>query len=785
MRKIILLVVVISFSISNLYSQSVDYDALVKKIALAVKTSSFSNNNKWVNSQNSNGSWSDLNYGYISKSKAKKATHLNRLLCIASQCVRKGDSKYGNANYKEAVKKGLQYWYSSNTTHFNWWYNYIKWPQQMGEILILMREFPGFIPLTGSSGITESKIISLFKPQSVTQITSHGQGANAVDISTHFIYRAALTKDFSMLNATRNKLYSILTKNIKSDLCYQDHGPQLQISSYGLVFSKGVIELAYYLSETPIKFDTSDDKFAVFLDFIKKVQIPAIRGRYWDFSVNGRSVTRNKVLRASLNYIKRIVDGNIDSDNRDYYLAAIDRVKGSKPADYKVPEFNRHYWNSDYTQHSRKNYLFTVRNVSTRVVECESGLGENIKGNYMSYGATDLQLKGNEYYNLMPVWDWAMVPGITYKHVTYFPKRLDWGYNYGKTKFVGGVSDGNYGVSTLDLNKDGVKAKKAWFMFDNEIVCLGAAVYNNSGTEVRTTINQCKLDGKAYFSLKDDDEVDSYSKSDETYTYDNLEWVRNGNVAYYFPEENNVNFRLGEQKGSWKSINAGGSASTLKADVFKLWINHGVNPKNKSYAYYILPNMKTDNEVKNYDKDNIEIIVNDGNTQAVYNNNHKMYQAVFYKAGQITHNATTIKVNKPCVLMIKNKLLSVADPTHLLSNINIEITVGNDAYDCTLDLPDGDYAGSSLKNINLSDYSTDLTNIDTLNIKVYPNPTDDFIYVSNAKKMNYNIIDMKGSIIMTGIINEKIDVSFIAPGIYMLEIIKDNKKQKVNKIFII
>jgi len=45
----------------------------------------------------------------------------------------------------------------------------------------------------------------------------------------------------------------------------------------------------------------------------------------------------------------------------------------------------------------------------------------------------------------------------------------------GATAFAGGVSDSLYGASAFELNFDSVTAKKAWFFFDKEVVCLGAA----------------------------------------------------------------------------------------------------------------------------------------------------------------------------------------------------------------------------------------------------------------------------------------------------------------------
>ena len=82
----------------------------------------------------------------------------------------------------------------------------------------------------------------------------------------------------------------------------------------------------------------------------------------------------------------------------------------------------------------------------------------------------------------MPIWNWNMIPGTTFPYYTTYPARTTWGTNYGTTQFVGGVSDGIHGASVLDFSHKATRAKKSWFFFDREIVCLGAGISDNSGT---------------------------------------------------------------------------------------------------------------------------------------------------------------------------------------------------------------------------------------------------------------------------------------------------------------
>src|SRR5690606_19049269 len=105
--------------------------------------------------QNFDGSWPDMTYGNIALTDALNNNHIQRLWHLAAACTRLDHIKYKDSGYKNAVKNGLQFWYDSKSNDANWWFNKIYFPQRLGEILIFMRAFDGFIPQTSSVGIDE------------------------------------------------------------------------------------------------------------------------------------------------------------------------------------------------------------------------------------------------------------------------------------------------------------------------------------------------------------------------------------------------------------------------------------------------------------------------------------------------------------------------------------------------------------------------------------------------------------------------------------------------------
>jgi chondroitin AC lyase len=575
----------------------------------------------------------------------------------------------------------------------------------------------------------------------------------------------------------------LLTENIQDDLVFHDHGPQIQISSYGWVFANGIVELASYLVGTPAAFNLSSENFAKVVSFIRETQISSVRGSSWDFSVMGRAISRNNAMNAGMNYLQKMAD-LIDPANATTYLDALNRLKGNKTADYNVKGFNKHYWSSDYTQHARKGYLFAVRNVSMRTVEAETGNGENLKANYFSHGATFISVDGNEYKNIMPYWDWSMIPGTTFPNTTVFPTRTTWGTIYGKTAFVGGVSDGENGASVLDFSYKTTKAKKSWFFFDNEIVCLGAGITDNGGLNVRTTVNQAKMETPSYSVDKGGSTERMQTVSSTTYSNTNLAYLRNGKVAYFFPNQGNVKYSMKSQSGAWRDINLDGSATIESGYVFSLWFDHGVNPTNALYSYIVVPGIDTPEKAAAYDATAIEIISNTSDIQAVINKKINNLQIIFHKAGTLTYGDMSVTVNQPCAFMLKaGTFVTVSDPAQANSLISVSIvnkgveykklislntTVGMTGTSITTDfqIPTGNMVTTELKGIKIW---TDTSAVAMQGIHI----SSDL-----SKSLHYEIHNLNGQLFESNVFEGQKTVSTqsFPSGIYLVSVSDGNRK---------
>ncbi|HTN21856.1 MAG TPA: chondroitinase-AC [Pelobium sp.] len=644
-----------------------------------------------LNSLKEDGSWADIDYKSTSITQWSPATHLDRITSMLQAYTSKESTLYADKKLFDGIVKGLQFWYNTDAKSDNWWHNEINVPQTLGVLLII-------------ANYGETKLPQELKTDLLNRmkrgVAEEKTGANKTDIAMHYFYRALLTEDTGLLVSSLKELFEPVQlvngeEGLQHDFSYLQHGPQLYISGYGAVFISGVLKIANYVKGTP--YALSKDKVALFSTFYRDTYLHTIRGNYIDFSVEGRGVSRKGILKKSEKY--RLADAKqIDPEHEAEYDAAITRFSDTGTADYGVKPYHQHFWTADYVLHVRPDYTFSVRTSSNRTKRTEAGNNENLYGRYFSDGATNIQVNGAEYFNIMPIWEWDKIPGTTSRN--YLEDRLttgNWGVT-GTNEFSGGVSDGTYGATAYELKYDSVSAKKAWFLFDNEIVCLGADINSPATDNITTTINQAWLNGNVNLS-------DNRSfKSGESANYDakSGSWIYHANTGYYFPDGAHLSLSTQKQTGNWFKINHSFSKEEVTGDVFKLWIDHGVQPDHGKYAYIVMPAIKNEKVLNKYDPKTIAILSNTAENQAVYHQQLKILQAVFYKPSQIQTEAYSISTDEPCILMLKDgkgdkKTLSIADPLQKETSITLsikDVKTGKTKV-IKVELPTGAYNGAT------------------------------------------------------------------------------------------
>ncbi|WP_162846939.1 polysaccharide lyase family 8 super-sandwich domain-containing protein [Mucilaginibacter gracilis] len=631
---------------------------------------------KGLNDMQPNGTWADIDYKDKAVAIWSPALHLTRVQNFAMAYARPNNIYSHDETLYRAIVKTLQAWNRIDPKCNNWWYNEINCPQLLGQIMLLMHSSKP-LPRT----LQDSLLIKMNRGNMYKQT-----GANKLDVALHNLYRALLTRDVTLMDSAVSQCFQPVmltnaTEGLMYDYSYLQHGRQLQIASYGSVFLVGEYRIAAYLQGT--RWQMLPGKREVLTKFLNNVFLNAIRYKYLDFNVMGRGFTRKDSantsavpgLLADINMLKKN-----DEDN-DYtgYIDAVKRASGKVPPSYKIKTTHTQYWIGDYTQHISPDYLFTVRTNSTRTRRTETGNGENLYGRYMSDGATNIQRSGSEYFNIFPVWEYDKIPGVTCREYLSDRAAVNSWDQPGTTNFTGGVSDGQYGVSTYSLDFDSVKAKKAWFFFGKQVVCLGTGISSDTPEPITTTVNQCWSRGRVVVN-----------KAQHSYWQDS--------IAYYVQPNNHILYSNKEQKGTWEHINNSQSSDSVKGKVFKLWIDHGKQPQNALYSYIVVPGISQKQFLRESPYQELNILSNTNVMQAVRSSQKDVLQVIFYKPGTLHTGKIAVSVSEPCVLMLEkanttNPMIYVVDPSHQLKTISI--LLNGKKLNCVL--PINEYAGSTLK----------------------------------------------------------------------------------------
>ncbi|HVI43917.1 MAG TPA: polysaccharide lyase family 8 super-sandwich domain-containing protein [Chitinophaga sp.] len=676
-----------------------------------------------VSSMQANGSWTDINYADRSQTNWIPVTHLDRLKTMALAYTFSGGYWYANSTLQQRISDGLAYWYTAHPTSTNWYMQQIASPQRVGILLILMRA--GAVPVPAA---TENNLLSRMAAEGgrPDQSGSLGTGANKLDIATHWIYRGCLTADSSVLSfGVSQAYYPIMMttgEGIQYDLSYMQHGMQLYIGGYGSVLLNGEINVALYTTGT--SYALAGTLLDLLSRFARHTYFGVIRGRYQHFDVLGRGVSRPNALNQSGGAGTATSLKTLDPANSTAYDSIISRLNGSQPASYGIRPGHIHYHKSDYSLHTRPGYSFDVRTVSTRTLRNENGNGENLKGYFLADGGTNITTNGDEYYNIFPVWDWVHIPGVTAPVLTGIPLPTAWG-TAGTSTFTGGVSDSLYGATAYDYTDNSysinTKAKKSWFFFNDEVVCLGAGITSTAAQPVNTTVNQCLLNGPV--TVVSNGTASEVGTGAFTYN-NNVSGILHNGIGYIFPQAGKVSLSNQVQTGTWKSINSSSIPDTISKSVFKLWLDHGTQSVNNSYAYIVVPGLSSAAALQAYDTSRIRIMANTDTVQAVKHTGSGIWEIVFFKAATFTYDSVTIQADAGCALILKNVgtpqvSVHIADPSQTKSNITLRLKLPSIAHEkalaCTM--PASPYAGATVSYI-VSDATPDY--VPALTRTVYP-----------------------------------------------------------------
>lgn len=333
----------------------------------------------------------------------------------------------------------------------------------------------------------------------------------------------------------------------------------------------------------------------------------------------------------------------------------------------------------DRVVHRTENYGFGISMSSDRIYRYSCINDENISGWYTGAGMTTLLT--DDFRQFQPPY-WATqnknrLPGTTSERREHQAKE---GANQpGASDFAGGASlQDQYGVAGMQWQEFGstTAIKKSWFMFDNEIVALGADLHSSANVPIDTTLENRVITWQLPLKIDDTKQNLPTLGTGQTFLQGNAQnaswaWIGNGHyTGFYFPSKQNITWEREKRKGTFKSMNPNAWSGEYTQDYLSLYIQHGTNPNTngEAYAYAILPQVSNVNTVADYAANpDFEVLENYSRIQAVHEKKLGIVAANFFSDSVETLEGY-FSCNKKASVITREQdgvlEVAVSDPTH-------------------------------------------------------------------------------------------------------------------------
>jgi len=613
-----------------------------------------------------------------------------------------GSGVHTNAQLAASMTSALDWMYTNiyNEHHTNqyenWWHWQIGVPLALNNITVLL-----YNNLTGVEITNYMNAVNYFTP------TPTGDEANLLWTATVVGVRGAIIMDPTKLNAAVLALSRIFPYVTGGDGYYAD-GSFVFHTYYAYTDSYGESLIQYFSRLMEMvngsRWALTDPNQTNVYQWVYNCYQPVIHDCEALDTVRGRAIARydetsqfigGEVVAAIL-HVAQFAPTNdalafrsmakcwLLGDTVTNFVASTDlgtvplaQAVLADPAIPIRPEMTAHYTYAgmDRVVHLRPSYTFGLSMFSDRIATFEFGNDEDLEGWYTGYGMTYLyntdQIQFDDCF--WPTVNSYQLPDTT---VDTQPRSAGSGGGYlSANDWTGGVTLGAWGAAGMQLNawNSSLTARKSWFMFDNEIVCLGAGINSTSNCDVQTIVEDRKLTsvGTNDFTVNGTVEPEylGWTGSLAGVTWAHLTGNLPGaDIGYYFPQPATLNCTRATSTGSWYGIDpyeVGSPTNVIGRNYLSCWFDHGTNPVNGTYAYVLLPGQCSAKTAAYAAAPQVSVILNTNTMQAVSQGPLGITAANFWTDGSQTVGGIT--ANRKSSVMVQltetNIALAVADPT--------------------------------------------------------------------------------------------------------------------------
>ena len=602
---------------------------------------------QWLTTLNEKHQWADVDYNDIEPAKWKVSNHLSHVRALAMAWANPRSTYYHSEAVWKTLSPALDLWLEKRYKSSNWWHNQIGVPQIMRDIIIL----------------TRNKMSPDQLKQSLEVLNQHkvaGTGGNLVWSADLGIHYTALTNDTALLR----KYSDLLIKEVKvstdegvqPDYSFHQHGLRLEIYQYGKAFLTNGVRLAWQLRGTPWAFPK--EKTDILADFVTKGWQWMARGINTVPGTIDRAVSRPGELQGA--DLREMIPFLCELSPKN--ATALKEIAQRQNGTGSLTGF-KYFPYSDFAAYHRKDFSFFLKTISTRTLASESINHENLKGRLLDNGDGYLIRNGQEYYNLMPAWDWELLPGIT---------NFEGNSKIEKQKFSGSVSDNVSGLTAMDYsvvdaeNNKSLTAHKIWVCKDDLVVCLISDIRGqNIQGNVFTALDQCLWQGDV--TVNESGNV----LKEGNHQLKNVKWIHHNGFGYIPIKPSDINLCINTITGNWNAINTSQSKAPVTEKVFKPVLIHHLNDSGAAPSGYVLVECKTPEQVSKIESNpSWKVLCNDKNCQAVSFKDNTIAIA-FFSAGLLKVRNSELTTDEACLILVSGGKMYVSDPNHIGGMIKI------------------------------------------------------------------------------------------------------------------
>ncbi len=582
-----------------------------------------------------------------------------------------GCALHGNTNLAAAIDGGLDWMVANVYTPTaeetgNWWDWEMGAPHAFNSAITLM-----YSTLTAAEISNYLSSIDGHIPGGPRCQYGWQESAGISDFAIIMFVRGILGKDTSrMVNAQTNLVrvfpYVTTGNGFFTDGSFLLHTNKAYNGAYGVIMISDIAQIIDLLAGTPWQMSPANQ--ATVHEWVSNAYEPFLYNGAMMDMVRGRTISRAGETeitsgRRTLEAIRQIAK---------YAPPATAAAFSNFASAPRLASGQFQFAGMDRVLALRQDFGVGVSMCSTRIANYESIHRENLHGwftgegmTYLYLGEVDTQFTGDYW----PTVDPYHLPGTTVEMTPRLGVE-----NRGRTtsqNWVGGAqvskTYGTAGMSLADPVSPSLTAKKSWFMFDNEVVCLGAGITCGDAAEIDTTVEDRRLGTSPTNNFTVNGTVIppvmGWSNS-----LSNVSWCAlDGVGGYYFPGgAATLQAAFVASHGAWSDISGGRrNTGSFTDDYLKLWYNHGTNPANATYAYVLLPNMTADSVAAYAGHPGVVVLANTLTVQAAKKPSLGVVAANFWTGG--TNSVDLITATAPSsIITCKNArgfAVGISDPT--------------------------------------------------------------------------------------------------------------------------